>query len=61
MILSTQAAWYSIVGPVVPRQRQHCTLHTQKDVPPYALCSLLCPVSAALASIFRRDSISTSY
>ena len=27
----------------------------------YALCYLLCPVLAALASIFRMDSISTSY
>ena len=42
-------------------QRQHRTLHIQKDVLPYALCQLLCPVSAALASIFRMDSISTSY
>jgi hypothetical protein len=42
-------------------QRQHRTLHTQKDVLPYALCQLLFPVSADLASIFRMDSISTSY
>jgi len=28
---------------------------------PYALCYSLCPVSAALASIFRMDSIPTSY
>ena len=42
-------------------QRQHRTLHIQKDVLPYALCWLLCPVSAALASILRMDSISTSY
>ena len=41
------------------KQRQHRTLHLQKDVLPYALCQLLCPVSAALASIFRMDSIST--
>ena len=41
-------------------QRQHCTLHVPQDVLPYALCWLLCPVSAALASIFRMDSISTS-
>ena len=41
--------------------RQHRTLHIQKDVLPYALCYLLCPVSAALASIFRMDSIITSY
>jgi len=34
-------------------QRQHRTLHTQKDVLPYALCYLLCPVSAALVRIFR--------
>ena len=42
-------------------QRQHRTLHIQKDVLPYSLCWLLCPFSAALASIFRVDSISTSY
>ena len=42
-------------------QRQHRTLHTQKDVLPYALCWLLCPVSGALASIFRMGSISTAY
>ena len=42
-------------------QRQHRTLHIQKDVLPYALCYLLCPASAALASIFRTDLISTSY
>ena len=42
-------------------QRQHRTLHMQKDVLPYALCYLLCPVSADLASIRRMDSISTSY
>ena len=42
-------------------QRPHRTLHIQKDVLPYALCWLLCPVSAAFASIFRMDSISTSY
>ena len=41
-------------GVLLPNnQRQHRTLHIQKDVLPYALCSLLCPVSAALASIFR--------
>ena len=42
-------------------QRQYRTLHIQKDVIPYTLCSILCPVPAALASIFRVDSISTSY
>ena len=42
-------------------QRQHRTLHVQKDVLPYALCEILCPVSAALASLSRMDSISTSY
>ena len=41
-------------------QRQHRTLHIQEDVLPYALCYSLCPVSAALASIFQMDSISTS-
>ena len=34
-------------------QRQHRTLHIQKDVLPYALCYLLCPMSAALTSISR--------
>jgi hypothetical protein len=44
------------------KQRQHRTLHIHTDVLPYmyALCQLLCPVSAALARIFRMDSISTS-
>ena len=42
-------------------QRQLRTLHIQKNVLPYALCWLLCPVSAALASFFRMDLISTSY
>ena len=42
-------------------QRHHRTLHIQKDVLPYALSYSLCPVSAALASISRMDSISTSY
>ena len=42
-------------------QRQHRTLHIQENMLPYALFVLLCPVSAALASIFRMDSISTSY
>ena len=42
------------------KQHQHRTLHIQKDVLPYALCLLLCPVSAALAGIFWMDSISTS-
>ena len=38
-------------------QRQHRNVRVQEDVLPYALR----PVSAALASIFRMDSISTSY
>ena len=42
-------------------RRQHRTLHIQKDVLPYALCWFLWPMSAALASIFRMDSTSTSY
>ena len=43
-------------------QRQHRTLHIQNDVLPCALCLLLCPVSAALASISRMgNAISTSY
>ena len=41
--------------------RQHRTLHVQKDVLPCAVCQSPCPVSAALASIFRIDSIFTSY
>ena len=42
-------------------QRQQRTLHTLEDDLPYVLCYVQCPVSAALASIFRVDSISTSY
>ena len=50
------------IGILLPtNQRQHRTLHIQEDVLPYALCKLLCPVSAALASIIRMNSISTSY
>ena len=50
------------IGILLPNsQRQHRTLRIQKDVLPYALCWLLCPVPAALASIFRMDSISTTY
>ena len=41
-------------------QRQHRTLNTEKDVLPCALCWSLCPVSAALASIFRMDSLSNA-
>ena len=48
-------------GILWPNQRQRRTLHIQKDVLPYALCWLMCPVPAALASIFQMDSISTSY
>jgi hypothetical protein len=41
------------IGILLPNnQRQHRTLHIQEDVLPYALCWLLCPVSAARASIF---------
>ena len=50
------------IGILMPNnQCQHCIVHLQKDVLPNALCYLLCPVSAALASISRMDSISTSY
>ena len=50
------------IGVLLPNnQRQHRTLHVQKDVLPFTLCELLCPVSAALARIFRMDSVSTSY
>ena len=52
---------FSEIGVFLPNNQRHRTLHIQKDVLPYALCYLLCPVSAALASIFRIDSISTSY
>ena len=47
-----------MIGILLPNNQHH---HIQKDVLPYALCQLLCPVSAALASIFRMDSIPTSY
>jgi len=51
-----------LMGIFLPnKQRQHFSLHIQKDVLPYALCLLLCPVSAAVASIFQMDSTSTSY
>ena len=51
-----------MIGILLPNnQPQHRTLHIRQDVLPYALSWLLCPVSAALASIFRMDSISTSY
>ena len=46
---------------LLPNQRQHRTLHTQEDLLPYALCWRQCPVSAALPSISRMDSIPTSY
>jgi hypothetical protein len=50
------------IGILLPNnQRQRRTSHIQKDVPPYALCLLPCPVSAALARIFQMDLISTSY
>ena len=40
------------VGILLPKnQRQHRTLHIQENVLPYALCCLLCPLSAALASM----------
>ena len=42
---------------VPDNQRQH----NQKNLLPYAVCSLPCPVSAALASIFQVNSIFTSY
>ena len=51
----------SLISTLPNSQRQHRTLHIQKDVQPYAWCWLLCTVSDALASIFRMDSISTSY
>jgi len=42
------------IGNLLPNiQRQRCTC--------YALCHILYPVSAALTSIFRMDSNSTSY
>ena len=50
------------IGNLLPNsQRQHRTLHVQKDVLPNALCKLLCPVSAALASIFQMDSSQMSF
>jgi len=50
------------IGMLLPNnQRQHRTLYNQKDVLPYALCWLRGPVPAALARIFRMDSIATSY
>jgi len=50
----------SEIGISLPNhQHQHCTLHVQQDVLPYALGQLLCPASAAGASIFQMDSVST--
>ena len=59
--MMSSAAARDIVIVLPNNQRQHHTLHIQKDVLPYAMRYLLCPVSAARASIFRMDSISTSY
>ena len=40
------------MGVSLPNNRHlHRTLRIQEDVLPYALCCLLCPVSAALASM----------
>ena len=55
-----QVSWREIGISLPNNQRQHRTLHIQKDVLPCALCQLLCLVSAALASFSRMDSISTS-
>ena len=50
------------IGILLPKnQRQHRNLDIKKNVLPCTLCYLLSPVSAALASIFRMDSNSTSY
>jgi len=52
----------SEIGILLPvNQRQHRTLHIQKDVLPCALRSLPWSVSAARASLFWMDSMSTSY
>jgi len=46
------------IGILLPNnRRQHRALHIQKDVLPYALCYLLCPVSAACARKTDDDSI----
>ena len=51
-----------VSGVLLPNnQRQHHTVHFQIYVLPYALCWLMGPVPAALASIFRVGSISSSY
>ena len=42
--------WRDIGISTLSNQRLHRTLHIEKDVLPYALCYLLCLVSAALAS-----------
>jgi len=56
--IATRAAEINML--LLNKQRQPRTLHIQGDMLPY-VCYLLCPVSAALASISRMDSISTSY
>ena len=46
-----KASTYPEIGILLPNnQRQHRTLHIQKDVLTYAVFYLLCPVLAALAS-----------
>ena len=59
--MRVQAVWQRLVSYGRKKQRQHRTLHIQKDVLPYALCYVLGPVSTALVSIFRKELISTSY
>ena len=54
--LTGQRDWHLLPN----NQRQHRTLHIQKDALLYALCYSRCPVSADIASVSRMDSISTS-
>ena len=57
--LAPRTDWYVIAEPPAPAPHlAHAEGCAQQ---PYALCQLLRPVSAALASILRMDSISTSY
>ena len=52
----------SETGILLPNnQRQHRTLHIQKDVLPYAWCWLLCPESAALAIATSRKTIRAAF
>ena len=40
----------NLLGNLLPsNQRQHRSLHVEKDVLPYALCQLLCPIHKSVS------------